>query len=321
MSRRQRGSRRVPDRTYGNVEPAPRGGTRPPEPAPGPSLREQLEDASPAARALLPLRFFFGFTFLYAGLDKILDPSFFDANAPASIVAQLAAFARYSPLAPLIKVTEPFAIPIGLLIAVAEIGIGLGALSGLAFRVAAIGGAILSFTFFLTASWTTHPFYYGADLPYAFGWLALAIAGDCGLLVPRFVRNLGASVEGAMPWGARVSGPATASGFRPPQYLADEPSASRRLVIQTGALAAAAIVVGAFAIPVRILRGRDDAQTADTGTGGGDTTALAAATNAPDRDPCSRLDDEARGADVRAGGIGRGGLHAQRPDGRHHRSG
>ena len=272
MSRRQRGSRRVPDRSYGNVEPVPRAG-RPSESAPGPSLWEQLEGASPAARALLPIRFFFGITFLYAGVDKILDPTFFDASSPTSIMAQLAAFAHTSPLAGLIRLSEPFAVPVGLLIALAEVAIGIGALTGLAFRIAAAGGAALSFLFFLTASWSTHPYFYGPDLPYAFGWLALAIAGDCGLLVPDFVRNLGRTTDGALPWGARVATTAAASGFRPPRYIDDAPSPSRRLLVQTGVLAGISLAVAAVALPVRLLRRLDDG-----GAGGvavGDTAPVA----------------------------------------------
>ena len=161
-----------------------------PPDAPGLSFREQLERASPAARALLPIRAFFGVTFVYAGLDKLLDPAFFDASSPASIVAQLAAFTRVSPLAPLVRVVEPWAIPLGLLIALAEIAIGIGALTGLAYRLAAVGGMLLSFTFWLTASWGTHPYYYGPDLPYAFGWMALVIAGHGDLLVPAAVRRI-----------------------------------------------------------------------------------------------------------------------------------
>jgi thiosulfate dehydrogenase [quinone] large subunit len=264
VSRRQRGSRRVPERAYGSVEPAPRA-SRPSEAAPGSSLRAQLEGAGPAARALLPVRFFFGITFVYAGLDKIVDPAFFDPNSPTSITAQLAAFARTSPVAFLIKPIEPIAVVIGLLIALAEIAIGLGALSGLLFRLAATGGALLSLLFFLTASWATHPYYYGPDLPYAFGWLALAIGGTSGLLVPGFIAEIGSSVESAMPWGQRVS--ASAAGFRPPRYLDEEPSMSRRYLVQAGVLAGATFAVGALALPVRFLRG-DDARQADGSTSG-----------------------------------------------------
>ncbi len=148
-------------------------------------LRERIATATVPAAALLPLRFFFGLTFLYAGLDKLLDPTFFNSASAGSIHAQLVEFSRVSPLGDLARFSEPFAVPIGLVIALGEIGIGLGALSGLAFRVAAVGGAVLSLLFWLTASWTTQPYYYGPDLPYAVGWIVLALAGTGGLLVPR----------------------------------------------------------------------------------------------------------------------------------------
>ncbi len=233
MSRRTRGSRRVPN------QPAERPEQR--TQAPRPSLGEQWEGANLPARALLPLRFFFGATFLYAGVDKLVDPAFFSASNPASIVSQLAAFARVSPLAFLIKPLEPFAVPIGILIALAELAIGLGAITGLAFRMAAAGGAAVSLLFWLTASWATRPYYYGPDLPYAFGWLALAIAGTSDLWVPESVKRLGAPTEGG-----------------PPRYLETEPSPTRRAMIQVGVLGAIALVTASLAVPLRFLR-RDDA--------------------------------------------------------------
>ncbi len=48
--------------------------------------------------AILPLRAFLGITFLYAGLQKVLDPQFFDPAAPGFIGHQLARFAIQSPL-------------------------------------------------------------------------------------------------------------------------------------------------------------------------------------------------------------------------------
>ena len=135
-------------------------------------------------RALLPLRFFVGGTFLFAGLDKLLDPSFLQASGPGSIGEQLATYARVSPLAPLVTT---FALPapvlVGVLVAALEIVAGLGALTGLAYRACAVIGAILSATFFLTASWTVRPYYLGADLPYLFGWITLGLAGHGNLYV------------------------------------------------------------------------------------------------------------------------------------------
>ncbi|MBI3752132.1 MAG: Rieske 2Fe-2S domain-containing protein [Chloroflexi bacterium] len=228
-----------------------------------------------SAIALLPIRLFFGATFLYAGLDKLLDPSFFDPSAPGSLHAQLEAFARLSPLSGLIKVSLPLAEPIGLLIAIAEIGIGIGALTGIAFRVAAVGGALLSLLFFLTASWSTHPFYLGADLPYALGWITLAIAGHGDLLVAARIRDLflheaapsPATLRAAgrranrrarlgygPPSGGRRSSMPMPSVRQPATGQADVVvSPQRRLLLQTGLLAGLAAIATSLAWPLRAL--------------------------------------------------------------------
>ncbi|MEP7378618.1 MAG: Rieske 2Fe-2S domain-containing protein [Chloroflexota bacterium] len=71
-----------------------------------------------SAYALLPLRLFFGATFLYAGIDKlILDRGFFDPASPTSIHAQFTIFERVSPLAPLVHLVEPLAPVLGALTA------------------------------------------------------------------------------------------------------------------------------------------------------------------------------------------------------------
>ena len=192
-------------------------------------MGDQLRAAPRSVVAFLPIRFFFGATFLYAGFDKLLDPRFFDPSSPASIQSQMAAFARGSPIGGLVALGEPAAASIGLVIAMAEIAVGLGALSGIAFRVAAAGGALLSALFWLTVSWPTHPYYLGSDLPYAIGWLALAIAGHGGLFVPR--RVLASEVDPAAD--ARVS-------------------PGRRAVLQTGLLAFLALTAASLAVPLRL---------------------------------------------------------------------
>ncbi len=143
------------------------------------SLRQALR--RPHA-ALLPLRIGFGATFLYAGLDKLLDPAFLQATGRASIGQQMAGWVSVSPIGGLVQLALPYAVAIGLGIALAEVAIGLGALLGLAYRLAALGGMVLSLLFFLTASWAVRPFYLGNDLPYALGWATLLIAGSGGVL-------------------------------------------------------------------------------------------------------------------------------------------
>ena len=176
--------------------------------------------------ALLPLRVFLGVTFVYAGVDKLIDPTFLQATGPGSIGAQMEAFTRVSPLAPLIQVVGlTFPVQLGFLIAVTEIAVGLGALSGLLFRLSAAGGVALSLMFWLTASWATKPYYYGPDLPYAVGWLTLALAGTGG----RY------SLES---WIARVT---DADPTEAPVW--DE----RRVFLRAGFLGVAAIAVAGLA--------------------------------------------------------------------------
>jgi len=224
-------------RSRGAVGPRPIR-TAPP-PADEPSLREQIATRFVPAAGLLPLRLFFGGTFLYAGLDKLTTSSFFDPSSPASIQSQMAAFERSSPIAGLVRLGEPFAVAIGFAIALVEIAIGLGTLSGLAYRLAAFGGAALSVLFWLTASWSTHPYYYGADLPYAVGWVALGLTGHGGLLVSRrFLADDGAEA----PRGLADS--------RNPEAAA---SPERRAIIQAALLGAAAVAVASLAVPLRLM--------------------------------------------------------------------
>jgi thiosulfate dehydrogenase [quinone] large subunit len=236
--------------------------------------RASLAAASTTIRALLPVRFFFGVTFVDAGFDKLLDPRFFDAASSASIQSQLALFTRESPIAPLVRIGEPLAVPIGLAIAVVEIAIGLGALTGLAFRAAAWGGAFLSLLFFLTASWSVKPYYYGPDLPYMFGWIALAMAGHGGVLVsPRLLAWASGTATGAQvdsrqrrrqrPVRGAPSAAAQADGG------AGLPLRDRRTVLQAGVLGLLALVAASIAVPFRGVGAASD-ESGDGATASGE---------------------------------------------------
>ena len=140
--------------------------------SPAPETRRRSDAPDPAklldrmTLAMLPLRVFLGVTFVYAGIDKLVDPNFLQATGPGSIGTQLAEFVKVSPIGLLVHLFgQPFPVPMGLLIAVAEIAIGLGALSGLLFRLSAAAGFSLSILFWLTASWATKPYYYGPTCP------------------------------------------------------------------------------------------------------------------------------------------------------------
>jgi thiosulfate dehydrogenase (quinone) large subunit len=126
----------------------------------------------------LPLRLFLGITFVYAGIQKFTDPQFFHPSTPGYIGNQIIAFAHNSPIRTLlIHVALPHAMFFGFLIACGEIAIGLGTLVGLLARPAAFFGLLLSFIFFLSASWHVYPYFYGSDVVFIFAWLTLLLHG------------------------------------------------------------------------------------------------------------------------------------------------
>jgi thiosulfate dehydrogenase [quinone] large subunit len=207
------------------------------------------------AVAILPLRLFLGATFLYAGLVKFLDPSFLDPSSASGIAAQLAGFAQSSPLGLLIRdvaLQAPFAT--GVVVAFVEIIAGLGALTGLAPRASAALGFGMSILLWLTASWGVSPFFLGADLPYAIGWLTLALIGDGGIFVLRDFasraavaeRPAGSPAKAAIPASAGPSGPA---------------AVSRRALLEGVAIAVGALVVATFGWSYGQRRALDETDT------------------------------------------------------------
>ena len=146
------------------------------------SLRVALMGVATAA---VLLRLFLGGTMLYAGVDKmILDPRFLQADGVGSIGDTLRLFVTAGgPLAPLVEalaIGQP--ILIGAAMAGAQLVVGALLLSGSWVRVGALLGALISLSLALTSSWGVSPYYYGNDLPYLVGFLALAAIGDGGVL-------------------------------------------------------------------------------------------------------------------------------------------
>src|SRR5439155_12729327 len=124
-------------------------------------------------------------TFLYAGIQKLTDPQFFNPSATGFIGRQIMAFAHGSPIQNvLLHVALPHAVFAGAIIAVGEMAIGIGTLLGFLFRPAAFFGILLSLLFFLSASWHVYPYFYGADIVFFFAWTPLLLAGPLGSGLP-----------------------------------------------------------------------------------------------------------------------------------------
>jgi thiosulfate dehydrogenase [quinone] large subunit len=131
--------------------------------------------------SLLPLRAFLGLTFSYAGLQKLANPGYLNARNPTSVAHQMLVLRHTSPIGPLLGLSVHAPTLIGLTVAFGELAVGVGTLLGLVARVAAAGGALLALTFFLTVSWNTRPYYYGADIVFFFAWLVMLAFGSGGV--------------------------------------------------------------------------------------------------------------------------------------------
>jgi len=145
---------------------------------------EKPETIHMAKWVLLPMRLFLGITFIYAGLQKLADPQFFNPAARGYIGKQIMAFATGSPLHDILIRIVPHAAFFGSLVAYGEIAIGLGTLLGLLFRPAAFFGILINLLFFLSATWHVYPYFYGSDIVFIFCWLTLLISGPVNTGLP-----------------------------------------------------------------------------------------------------------------------------------------
>lgn len=197
-------------------------------------------DRSLSRHALLPLRLFLGATFVYAGLDKLADPHYLGGlGDPASMAAQAHAVAAHSPIGALLDQAVRSPTPAGLAMAFGELAVGFGTLLGLWGRLAAVGGALISLTLWLSVSWGVHPYYLGNDLIYLMAWVPLVLAGT-----PRF------SLDALIARHAR----GTAAGR------------GRRQVLVDGGIATLAVAGAVLLTGAGVARTRHGAAAAGTGT-------------------------------------------------------
>ncbi len=134
------------------------------------------------------MRIFLGVTFVYAGLDKLTDSTFLKDSGAGSIGDMMRAVRDSSAVPGLVDMALESPVGFGYAIAFGELAVGIGALLGLLTRIAALGGALISLSLWLTVSWAADPYYYGNDLPYLMGWIPLILAGAPLLSVDAVLR-------------------------------------------------------------------------------------------------------------------------------------
>jgi thiosulfate dehydrogenase [quinone] large subunit len=206
--------------------------------------------------ALLILRAFLGVTFLYAGLQKLANPSFFNAAAPGSFQQQLRGSILTSPLHNLLDPALHASTLLAIVISFGEIAVGLGTLLGLFGRVAAVGGMLLSLSFFLTVSYNDSPYYYGPDIVFLFAWTPFAIAGS-----------------GAWSLDGRFAARSARSrALRHSATVPDPAGVDRRIFLQkltlAGVLGAVGLAAGGFAAAIGRLAGGSPSPTGSVALGG-----------------------------------------------------
>ncbi|MCU1678973.1 MAG: DoxX family rane protein [Frankiales bacterium] len=201
--------------------------------------------ANPAERvglALLPLRLFLGVTFVVAALQKIADPVFFAPRTVAGSMAnQIDVVSQGSPIQALLGPVQAHPMLFAVATSIVELLIGVAMLAGFLTRLAAFAALGLSVSLFLTVTWQTRPYYYGADILFAFAWTAFVLGG--------------APVWSVDAWRAARRARARAAGETPgAEWRADR----RRVLVGVGALGVVATVAGVTAAVVGRRLGRND---------------------------------------------------------------
>jgi thiosulfate dehydrogenase (quinone) large subunit len=150
-----------------------------------------------AGWSMLPIRAFLAATFLYAGFQKLMNPAFFNSASPYSLHQQMIGYIRTSPIHLLLGHLLRYSTPLGVVVALGEVAVGLGIALGLWTRIAAIGGMLISFSLFLAVSFHSHPWYTGSDIVYFFMLTPFVVAGAGGVLsVDALIARRAASEEG-----------------------------------------------------------------------------------------------------------------------------
>src|SRR5439155_11830819 len=87
----------------------------------------------------------------------------------------LQAFAHGSPIGPLLGFAGHFAVLAGVTVALVELAVGMGTLTGIAPNTTAAAGLAINLVLFLSATWHVNPYFLGSDSAYAVAWGAYLV--------------------------------------------------------------------------------------------------------------------------------------------------
>ncbi len=184
-----------------------------------------------SASLLWPLRIFMGVTFLYAGLQHLTDPSYFNPSKPGYVGHLITQYAVGSPIHDfLLGFAAPNAVAFGYLVAIGEALIGVSTLLGLLYRIATFAGLLLNFTFFLSATWNAFPFYFGSDIVFVICWVTLLLTGpQHGLSVDSAIARRAVNLRWLTPVPVQITavGPQAEQEAQPPETRIEPPERAK----------------------------------------------------------------------------------------------
>lgn len=118
------------------------------------------------------MRFWLGFTWIFAGWDKATDPGFLTNGSPTFIGVQLAAFSTQSPVGFAFEKLIDYSVQTGIFVMCSEFAIGLATIFWVAPNLAAFGGFSMSIGLWLASSFNANPYFLASDTAYAILWLS-----------------------------------------------------------------------------------------------------------------------------------------------------
>jgi thiosulfate dehydrogenase [quinone] large subunit len=118
------------------------------------------------------IRFWLGFTWLFAAWWKATDPGFLTSGSTTFIGARLAGYSSQSPIGFIFEKLIDNSVQVGIFVMISEFSIGLATIFWVVPSMAAFGGFSMSIGLWLASSFRVDPYFLGSDTAYAVLWLS-----------------------------------------------------------------------------------------------------------------------------------------------------
>ena len=118
------------------------------------------------------IRFWLGFTWLFAASNKATDPGFLTSGSSTFIGAQLTGYSTQSPIGFVFEKLIENSVQVGIFVMISEFSIGLATIFWVVPSMAAFGGFSMSIGLWLASSFHVNPYFLASDTAYAVLWLS-----------------------------------------------------------------------------------------------------------------------------------------------------